>query len=731
LEGFLLKTAFKFLFNSLKRLRAFWGFWFLALALVYSATFKSLTPTPTLKSSGTTLKGVLIDRESRSGKERVSLQDSLGQMHYALVQNPKIINAVPGDTLILEGESRPPADSKTPGVFAWGSWLALKGYQSLWQSQSQSKLQINPAKSSTLIQVPFQIRQVVISTLNSLYPTEQAGFLAALLIGQRGGLEVEIKENFQKTGLFHLLAISGFHVALITIILMMLIQMWGVSKQIAIPVSILILAIYLPVCGGAPSVKRAVLMYGIWSLGKLFYEKSHGINALMITGGLLIFIDPYLLTDAGFQLSFSAVFCIIWLGPLNPLIGSRLSPAWRNNLLNPFLTGFWATLGCAPVLIFHFSNFSFIGLFANLPAVPLVSLILCGGLISLGLGLIHMDLAQLVANSNSLLIDLCEYMAQWFADIPLYFNSLSAWSVSGVITWYAVIILIPLVIRREPGARALTLILLLSISFSYAYQQVESLVNPKHQIWFLDVGQGDATLIELADGRKILIDAGTQRAGERVLLPFFRSRGWSSLDWVIITHADGDHYGGVLPLVQNLKIHQIGMPQSEINSDKAGWKTLLNEINKKQIPLLEVGQGDQLGALPSTIELKFLWPPKNSDITGNEGSTVVLFSQDSLDVLMTGDLGKSSEKKLMNLYQLKGIEIFKAGHHGSAHSSDSLFLATLQAELAIISAGRYNRYGHPAPRVVELLNQLNIPYRETAFSGTQRVEFNTKGWSLK
>lgn len=231
---------------------------------------------------------------------------------------------------------------------------------------------------------------------------------------------------------------------------------------------------------------------------------------------------------------------------------------------------------------------------------------------------------------------------------------------------------------------------------------------------FLDVGQGDAALIRTPDDVLFLIDGGPDNHVLTALgpaLPWYRRH----IDYVVITHADVDHYGGIFGVIEKYDVGTV-LVNSTVDTDEY-FNLLISEIKQKNIPIRSVSQGDAL-TLPSGALIEFLWPPSGTtDGSSNERSLVIMVSWRGREFLFTGDIG-AAEEKLISTSLRRRVDVLKVSHHGSKTSTDKGFLSAIRPRYCIISAGRDNRYGHPHPTVMTRLKEANCLIFETVHGGT-------------
>ncbi len=241
----------------------------------------------------------------------------------------------------------------------------------------------------------------------------------------------------------------------------------------------------------------------------------------------------------------------------------------------------------------------------------------------------------------------------------------------------------------------------------------------------LDVGQGDSIFIRTPDGITLLIDGGAdnqvlQRLAD--VIPWWQRK----IDYLVLTHSDHDHYGGLESVVQKYQIAEFWYNGDQSNQ-AASYQSLLTSLRKRQIPLRVIRQGDEW-RWPSRVQLYWLWPLSIEDGERNSGSLVSRLSWGTEDVLLTGDLPSEQEQMILDSGQTMEAEILKVGHHGSKNSSSNNFLSQVQPDLCLISAGQDNSYGHPHPETLKRLQDVSCQIISTIDSGSMTIELGTSTW---
>jgi len=544
---------------------------------------------------------------------------------------------------------------------------------------------------------------------------ERAGVVEALLLARKEGLEPEQRESFAAAGIAHLLAISGFHVGLIAAALLAAALAAGLPPATAGIVACAASGAYVLFIGAPASAVRAVLMLALFLAARLSGRPANPYAVLGAAALGLWLVDPSVAADIGFQLSFAGVAGLFALaGPAERLLPERLPRSLRSGLGASVA----ATVATAPFTALHFQQIAPAGLLANLIAVPLAAAAVPAAIASLALGTVWLPLGAFLAGGAGLLLDGLSWTARVFAALPggsiqvtrasalaMALALLFGWLIArrlparlgsgrhaggGTRPW----------VRRAVGAAAALVVLLAWPLFGTGGSRLE--------LHVIDVGQGDAIAVRTPAGRWLLIDAGpaanTFDAGERRVVPYLLRQGTRRLHALILTHPDADHIGGAAAVLERLRPERVFDPG-------AAWGKPLHA----ELLLASRGRTDWYAARTGRtlsldgVTLEFLHPDArflDGAPEANDASVVVRLRYAEHVALLMGDAHAAVERALAEREgERLRATILKVGHHGSRTSTSSDLLAAAQPALALISAGRRNRFGHPHGVVVDRLER--------------------------
>lgn len=622
----------------------------------------------------------------------------------------------PGDRIAVAGVLLPARGARNPADFDYRRFLALRGVHATLRADGASSVAVLAPPEALLTRAANALRQRVRRALGANVQSEEArAVLAALLVADRSNIPEDTRDLFVRAGLVHLLAVSGLHVLLVGFVLHgvmgPLLARLGVPRKRAewgrSLFTLGLLAMYVLVTGAAVPVTRAFVMASVVLIGRALEKPFDSLNTLGVAALVLLIARPTALFEVGFQLSFSAVAALATLTPLGLLALRRAIPErilarggvkWAAEMT---LASGAATLGTAPVLLVHFGRVPLAGLVLNLAAIPLTAASLGAGLMTVLVAPIG-PLASVfgaLANASSLaLLRVSEWGARgvgWFA--------LEGFVASGLILCAMAAGLGALALWRRPRARWRVGLAALGLLVLAGWRDVASGEQRPHlDVVFLDVGQGDATLLSFPGDRHVLIDAGPAFGwdhGERTVLPHLQRYGIDRLDAVIATHPDADHTGGLPAVLAGVEVGRL--VHNGRTRDDGPWARTLHLADSLAIPQQTVAAGDTLSLAPEA-RVRVLAPGPDALASGdaNEGSVALLVQFGETDVLLTGDAETASEAEMVDLYgPLLDAEIATVGHHGSRTSSTESFVRAArgrsEATWAVVSVAKRNRYGLP------------------------------------
>ena len=643
----------------------------------------------------------------------------------------------PGDTLTLQARLELPRTVRNPAGFDQQSYLWTRDIQLLLRRPVRILEIRPPGEAFHLARSMYRARGHIITRLERWLGQPEAGLAAGLLLGDKSGLDAEFRTRITAAGAAHLLAVSGLHVGFVALILAALAALVRLGRYGRLLFTGLGLLGYVLLTGAPPSVVRATLMalLYLWSLALEREPNPWNILAAAAIIGLLI--RPADLFSPSFQLSFSAVAGIIHLYPrlkaalAATRLGTRLfSRRALRFMITLVLVSLAAQAGTLPAVLYYFHALPVYALLANLFIVPLAGLVVAGGIIALASAPFSGAVALIFANAIWLLLNLMKVLLEVPSQLPYTLLVTGRPSVGFLLLMVAALAAGPYLFRfgrRRPFHLTLGTLLLVNVMVWRSALSERALT-----VTFLDVGQGDATHIALPDGRHMLVDAGIASprfdAGRLVVTPYLRGQGISSIHAAVYSHPHSDHIGGFVHLLRHFRVGEIwDIPHRHRNRLVTILQALTDSLH---IPVrrLTAGAAFNLG----NVDLSILAPDSLAAANSsnlNDASLVIKLRYGETSLLLMGDVGGSSERRLLAYGDALRSRWLKVGHHGSKTSTSPALLELVQPQGAVISVGR-NPYGHPAEEVVRRLEAAVPQVHRTDKSGALVLRSDGHEWRV-
>ncbi|MBM7855696.1 competence protein ComEC [Desulfohalotomaculum tongense] len=647
-----------------------------------------------------------------------------------------------GDVIKIKGEIRTVPSPGNPGQFDYRRYLERRGIYAVmfvWPGQSIEK--VGAAHNTGFKGMALSLKGKLQTVLDRTLPPAQSALVQGMLFGSRGMIDNQTAADFQTASLIHVLCVSGFHVGLVLAAFMGLCCLLRLPPAWEAPLGTLVLLLYAAMTGMGPAVMRAAVMGLVALWARRLGRERDWPTAMALAAVIILIFWPAALWEPGFQLSFAVTWGILYL---TPLAQQFLKPLPK--IVRPVLAAVLvAELTAAPLVVYHFNMVSLVGAAANILAAPLVLLVMLLSGISVVVGLFSAPLAHIINAATGVLLNLMLWMVHNLASVPhaaLFFSSPPWWLVAA---FYFLLALLPrwLMLSRDerdemPGLRRYRLlVLLLAVTVLFAWPLGG---NQSHlRVHFIDVGQGDAALVQTPNGRNVLIDAGGWKdefdkktgAGSRVVLPYLKSLGVNRLDVLILSHPHEDHAGGATGIIGHLPVRLVITAPVKTGAEDGwempdeGYMRLLSAFKDKGVPVQAACSGDIL-KLDDDVNIKIIAPdgPKSSL---NDGSLVVKITYRRISFLFTGDIEEHQQRLLAGDNIDLSADILKVPHHGSGFF-DVQFFKAVSPRAAVISVGENNKFGHPAPAAIKALEDLNALVYRTDIHGA--VIVSTDGESV-
>ncbi len=525
--------------------------------------------------------------------------------------------------------------------------------------------------------------------IRALFP-KYSGLAEALLVAQRDGLDAEIRARYAASGLTHLLAISGTHVALVAAVLWMLARLLRAPRLTAHVICVVGSAAYVFFLGAPFAALRALLQILLVIVARNLQRPAHPLGLVAAAALVIVAWYPHALVDAGFQLSFAGIIAIVlWRRPLI----DRLPQSLPTPVRDAVATTVAATLVTTPIAALHFGMVSTIALVANLFAIPAVSLAVPASAAAVAISAVSLPMGRFIAAGAEVSLASLDRVASASAALP-----------------YG--------------------------HFAAHPRQLLTLFQPKlaadHlEIHMIDVGQGDGIAIRTPNDRWIVVDAGPASpsfdAGARFMVPYLLRRGVRTIDALVITHPDLDHFGGARAVIERLRVQTVYDPGVPVA--KATYDSALASAARRGSKWLEVRSGTRL--VFDDVTLDFLHPDTillDASEAANDYSAVFRLRYGRFSALFLGDVSTTIENALVSEFGRElDIDLLKVAHHGSSTSTGAELLSQTTPRIALISVGRRNRYRHPNPQVIDRLLAAGAHVLRTDLQGSVSLQITVDG----
>jgi competence protein ComEC len=678
-----------------------------------------------------------------------------------------------GDEIRLASRIRFPRNDGDRGEFDYRGWLLRRGIAAtMFADEPKSDA---PPSITVVGHHDYSVRariQAVRERIgafidaNLSYP--QNAEMRALIIGDRSGIDDSIRQRFALTGMAHVLVISGLHLGFVAAAAFFLVRLamgffptlaaLGIGNKFAAAGAAIAAIGYTSIAGGHLSTLRALIMVLAYAIAILIDRSRELLASVALAALIICFALPGSTADIGFQLSFAAVMVILigmrrfaewWRARFRPTTIMRVRS--RVNVIAEAIAGyvavsFWALLGTAPLTAFHFNQFSLVGLVANAVVVPIMGFgaVICG-LAAAALSFLSPTAARPILLLAGSLAGAGNWLAGWFEGWPLAWTRIFTPTIFEIAIAYGFVAVwcsrplatpptdAPSIIsaryvwRIDFSRWPLIALAALALAFvlDAGWWTYDRFLYRDLRVTFLSVGEGDAAVVRFPGGRVMLIDGGgsfggTFDPGERLVAPFLWANKIMHVDYVVVSHPDRDHFGGLIFLTRNFSPAEFwtsGVPSPDVS-----YEQLIEAVHAAQARSSVCST-----AAPSRfigdVAVTCLWPvPNLTERKENNQSMVLRLTYRDAAILFMGDIEAKGERELIATGANLRAAIIKVPHHGSATSSSPALIAAAHPQVAVVSVGYHNRFHFPSAAVIDRYRESGATVLMTSEAGQVSVD---------
>jgi competence protein ComEC len=636
-----------------------------------------------------------------------------------------------GRRVRLPATLRRPAKYLDPGVPDAGRDFAWKGTSLVGSAKSEALVEViapGGRLSEALAAIRASVRDAVASSV-APWSERSAAVVTAILIGDRAGLDDEMQRQLQEAGTYHVIAISGGNIAILAGLCVLLLRVSRIGPRPSALLIVATLVVYALVVGGGSSVGRATLMAVIYFIAQFSDHRTQPGNVAAVAAILLFSVAPLEIVDASFALTFGATLGLVVGMPM--LAPSQSLPGWIRAMLALLAASVCAEIALLPVSAFVFSRVTAAGLLLNFAAIPLMTAVQISGVAVVAMAhlsaraalwvgwVAHLGVQGLLASAS--LVDLAPWTVRRVPSPSL-----------GVVGGYYAGLVLALLAHAQRRGRARAFgatVVVLCGWWIVAAPVLDGRAigtRPSLRVTFMDVGQGDAAIVQFPDGRSLSVDAGGLAGtafdiGSRVVSPTLWAGGLRRLDYMSISHGDPDHIGGAASVFRDFRPIEVwegvAVPSHEPT------KRLRQLAEHAGVPWRTLQPGDRMSF--GDVLLSVHHPPApdwERQKVRNDDSEVIEIAYGGASFVFTGDISWEAERTIAASFQRAPIRILKVPHHGSASSSSTEFLRALHPDIAVISDGRGNPYGHPVQAVLDRYRAIGAAVYRTDLDGAVIVD---------
>ena len=686
-----------------------------------------------------------------------------GRVHVTVYDFEPVIE--PGDLVRIHHlRLRRPSGFHNPGAFDYGRYLARRGIFAVANLSKEERLELVQRGSSAYLASLSAFKARLGARIERSMPATAAAITREMVLGINGGLAPEVREAFSASGTAHLTSVSGLHVGFVYatvffvlkyVLLQLRFRVLGSfsggprPSKLAAAGGLLAVLGYACLVGSNLPTVRSTLMIGTYVMAYLLDRDGDPWQTTALAALLILIVQPLSLFDIGFQLSFAGVLAILYARrflhppeamPVTEPEADSLRSRLTTKLREAVIISTFASLGTAPLVLYVFKRLPLIAPLANIVVLPFASIAVPLALLASFLAQASESLGGVLLFLTGLIVTAMYTLIAFCAAIPYAAPRFGVVALPVIVLAYGTLVLTPYSrVSRAARWGAITGAMLIVAWLTWPWLISER--NGRLEVTFLDVGQGDASVIRFPRGSAMLIDGGGSYrddfdVGERVVAPFLWSQGMRRVDYVVATHPHPDHAKGLGYILRDFRVRQFWDNGAQ---SLAPWYDKLRQMAMAQDVYRNVVLDGPTALTIDGVALELLHPSptfqprmkqrgSGENAGENNCSLVIKLTYGSISILFTGDIEQEAERSLLQSGQNLRATILKVPHHGSRTSSSALFVRAIDPQVAVFSVQRDNRFGHPHPLVVDRYTALGTQILRTDAHGA--ITLRTDGRSV-